>query len=90
MNTITINDYELNLIHGLLADEEIRLKKAYKILSKNGDNFENTKNYIEEVNKLRKKFTEIDDTEDYFEVADRIEDYNLDNKWIEVKECLKN
>ena len=85
MNTITINDYELNLIHGLLADEEIRLKKAYKILSKNGDNFENTKNYIEEVNKLRKKFTEIDDTEDYFEVADRIEDYNLDNKWIEVE-----
>lgn len=80
MKTITINDYELNLIHGLLADEEIRLKKAYKILSKNGDNFENTKNYIEEVNKLRKKFTEIDDTEDYFEVADRIEDYNLDNK----------
>jgi len=80
VNTITINDYELNLIHGLLADEEIRLKKAYKILSKNGDNFENTKNYIEEVNKLRKKFTEIDDTEDYFEVADRIEDYNLDNK----------
>ena len=80
MNTITINDYELNLIHGLLADEEIRLKKAYKILSKNGDNFENTKNYIEEVNKLRKKFTEIDDTEDYFEVADRIEDYSLSNK----------
>lgn len=80
MNTITINDYELNLIHGLLADEEIRLKKAYKILSKNGDKFENTKKYIEEVNKLRKKFTEIDDTEDYFEVADRIEDYNLDNK----------
>ena len=80
MNTLTINDYELNLIHGLLADEEIRLKKAYKILSKNGDNFENTKNYIEEVNKLRKKFTEIDDTEDYFEVADRIEDYSLDNK----------
>ena len=80
MNTITINDYELNLIHGLLADEEIRLKKAYKILSKNGDNFENTKNYIEEVNNLIKIFTEIDDTEDYFEVADRIEDYILDNK----------
>jgi hypothetical protein len=80
VNTITFNDHELNLIHGLLADEEIRLKKAYKILSKNGDNFENTKNYIEEVNKLRKKFTKIDDTEDYFEVFDRIEDYNLDNK----------
>lgn len=80
MNTIKLNDFELNLIHGLLADEEIRLKKAYKILSKNGDNFGNTKNYIEEVNKLRMKFTEIDDTEDYFEVADRIEDYSLDNK----------
>ena len=74
MKTIALSDFELNLIHGLLADEEIRLKKAYKILSKNGDNFENTKNYIEEVNKLRKKFTKIDDTEDYFEVADRVED----------------
>ena len=80
MKTIKLNDYELNLLHGLLADEEIRLKKAYKILSKNGDNFGNTKNYIEEVNKLRKKFTKIDDTEDYFEVTDRIEDYSLDNK----------
>lgn len=80
MKTIKLNDYELNLLHGLLADEEIRLKEAYKILSKNGDNFGNTKKYIEEVNKLRKKFTEIDDSEDYFEVADRIEDYNLDNK----------
>lgn len=80
MKTIKLNDYELNLLHGLLADEEIRLKKAYKILSKNGDNFGNTKNYIEQVNKLRMKFTEIDDTEDYFEVADRIEDYSLDNK----------
>lgn len=38
------------------------------------------KNYIKELNKLRKKFTKIDDTEDYFEVADRIEDYSLDNK----------
>lgn len=80
MKTIKLNDYELNLIHGLLADEEIRLKKAYKILSKNEDNFGNTKNYIEKINKLRKKFTKIDDTEDYFEVADRIEDYSLDAK----------
>lgn len=80
MKTIALSDFELNLIHGLLADEEMRLKKAYKILSDHEDIFENTKKYIEEVNKLRKKFTEIDDTEDYFEVADRIEDYNLDNK----------
>lgn len=80
MKTITLSDFELNLIHGLLVDEEIRLKKAYKILSGHEDIFENTKKYIEEVNKLRKKFTKIDDTEDYFEVADRIEDYSLDNK----------
>lgn len=80
MKTITLDDYELNLLHGLLADEEIRLKKAYKILSKNGDNFANTKNYIEEVNKLRMRFTNIDDTEDYFEVFNRIEDNSLDTK----------
>lgn len=29
---------------------------------------------------LKEKLSKIDDTEDYFEVADRIEDYNLDNK----------
>lgn len=80
MKTIKLNDYELNLIHGLLADEEIRLKKAYKILSKNGDNFGNTKNYIEEVNKLRMRFTNMDDTEDHFEVFDRIEENSLDTK----------
>lgn len=81
MKTITFNDYELNLLHGLLTDEEIRLKKAYKVLSNNGDNFANTKNYyIEEVNKLRMRFTNMDDTEDYFEVFDRIEDYSLDAK----------
>ncbi|MFR8744144.1 MAG: hypothetical protein ACLVEW_02830 [Peptoniphilus sp.] len=80
MNTIKLNDFELNLLHGLLTDEEIRLKKAYNILSGHEDIFENTKKYIEEVNKLRKKFTEIDDTEDYFEVFNRIEDNGLDTK----------
>lgn len=80
MKTLKLNDFELNLLHGLLADEEIRLKKAYKVLSGHEDIFENTKKYIEEVNKLRKKFTEIDDSEDYFEVFDRIADFSLDNK----------
>ena len=80
VKTIKLNDYELNLIHGLLADEEIRLKKAYKILSDHEDKFENTKKYIEEVNKLRMKFTKMDNSEDYFDVFDRIEDYSLDNK----------
>ena len=77
---LKLNDYELNLIHGLLADEEIRLKKAYKIISKNGDNFGNTKNYIEKVNKLRIKFSNMDDSEDYFEVFNRIEENSLDTK----------
>lgn len=85
MKTITLNDYELNLLHGLLTDEEIRLKKAYKVLLNNGDNFENTKNYTRKVNKLRMKFTEMDDTEDYFEVFNRIEGYGL-KKQIEVEE----
>lgn len=85
MKTIKLNDYELNLIHGLLVDEEIRLKKAYKIISKNGDNFGNTKNYIEKVNELRMKFTNMDDSEDYFEVFNRIEDNSLDKK-AEVEE----
>ena len=80
MKTIKLNEYELNLIHGLLADEEIRLKKAYKIISKNGDNFGNTKNYIEEVNKLRMRFTNMDESEDYFEVFNRIEENSLDTK----------
>lgn len=77
---LKLNDYELNLIHGLLADEEIRLKKAYKIISKNGDNFGNTKNYIEKVNKLRIKFSNMDNSEDHFEVFDRIEENSLDTK----------
>ena len=80
MKTIKLNDYELNIIHGLLADEEIRLKKAYKIISKNGDDFGNTKNYIEKVNKLRMKFSNMDDSEDYFEVFNRIEENSLDTK----------
>ena len=80
MKTIKLNDYEVNLIHGLLVDEEIRLKKAYKILSGHEDKFENTKNYIKELNKLRKKFTKMDNSEDYFEVFNRIEDYSLDTK----------
>lgn len=74
MKTIEFNDYEINLIHGLLVDEEIRLKEKIPILLiESGYNFDNTKAYVEEVKRLRRLFTKIDDTEDYFEVADRIE-----------------
>ena len=82
---ITLTDYELNLIHGLLVDEEIRLKEKISILLiESGYNFDNTKAYVEEVKRLRRLFTKIDDTEDYLEVFSRIEDYRLDK---EEKQC---
>lgn len=79
--TISLTDYEINLIHGLLADEEIRLEEKIPILLiESGYNFENTKAYFEEVKRLRRRFTKIDDTEDYLEVFSRIEDYKLDKE----------
>ncbi len=79
-------DYEINLIHGLLVDEEIRLKKKIPILLTEFDyDFDNAKAYVEEVKRLRKLFTKIDDTEDYLEVFSRIEDYRLDKEWRGVK-----
>lgn len=82
---ITLTDYELNLIHGLLVDEEIRLKEKIPILLAEFDyDLDNTKAYVEEVKRLRKLFTKIDDTEDYLEVFSRIEDYRLDK---EEKQC---
>lgn len=78
---ITLTDFELNLIHGLLVDEEIRLKEKMPILLAEFDyDFDNIKAYVEEVKRLRKLFTKIDDTEDYFEVFSRIEDYRLDKE----------
>ena len=83
--TIGFTDYAINLIHGLLVDEEIRLREKIPILLiESGYNFGNTKAYVEEVKRLRKLFTEIDDTEDYLEVFSRIEDYRLDK---EKKKC---
>lgn len=82
---INLTDYETNLIHGLLVDEEIRLKEKIPILLTEFDyDFDNTKAYVEEVKRLRKLFTKIDDTEDYLEVFSRIEDYRLDK---EEKQC---
>lgn len=82
---INLTDYEINLIHGLLVDEEIRLKEKIPILLTEFDyDFDNTKAYVEEVKRLRKLFTKIDDTEDYLEVFSRIEDYRLDK---EEKQC---
>ena len=79
-----LTDYEINLIHGLLVDEEIRLKEIPILLAEFDYDFDNTKAYVEEVKRLRKLFTKIDDTEDYLEVFSRIEDYRLDK---EEKQC---
>ena len=79
--TIDLTDYAINLIHGLLVDEEIRLKEKIPILLIESDyNFDNTKAYVEEVKRLRRRFTKIDNTEDYLEVFSRIEDYKLDKE----------
>lgn len=79
--TIGLTDYEINLMHGLLVDEEIRLKEKIPILLAEFDyDFDNTKAYVEEVKRLRKLFTKIDDTEDYLEVFSRIEDYRLERE----------
>ena len=57
---ITLTDYELNLIHGLLVDEEIRLKEKIPILLiESGYNFDNTKAYVEEVKRYRRLFRSI-------------------------------
>lgn len=79
--TISLTDYEINLIHGLLVDEEIRLKEKIPILLAEFDyDFDNVKAYVEEVKTLRKFFTHIDHSEDYLGVFSRIEDYKLDKE----------
>lgn len=81
VRTVAITDYSLNLIHGLLVDEEIRLKEKIPILlAETNYEFDNVKAYVEEVKRLRKFFTRIDNTEDYLEVFSRIEDYKLDKE----------
>lgn len=74
-------DYEINLIHGLLVDEEIRIEGVPPELTAwLGNNFDKIKNYMEEVKRLRKLFTKIDNTADYCGVFSRIEDYRLDKE----------
>lgn len=76
-----ITEYSANLIHGLLVDEEIRLKEKIPILLAEFDyDFDKTKAYVEEVKTLRKFFTHIDHSEDYLGVFSRIEDYKLDKE----------
>ena len=88
-NAHILTDYEINLIHGLLVDEEIRLREKMPILLAEFDyDFDNTKAYVEEVKRLRKLFTKIDDTEDCLEVFSRIKDYRLDKEEKQWKHWL--
>lgn len=74
-----LKDEQINLIHGLLVDEEIRLSQKLPILLKNTSiECDNVKAYFEEVKKLRKIFTEMDKSEDFLNVFGRIEEYGLD------------
>lgn len=77
----SLTDYEINIIHGLLVDEELRIEGVPPELTAwLGHNFDKIKNYMEEVKRLRKLFTKIDNTEDYCGVFSRIEDYGLDKE----------
>ena len=78
---IGISEYSANLIHGLLVDEEIRLKEKIPTLLAEFDyDFDKTKEYVEEVKMLRKFFTRIDISKDPLGVYSRIEDYRLDKE----------
>lgn len=77
----SLTDYEINIIHGLLVDEELRINGVPPELTAWLEhNFDEIKNYTEDVKKLRKLFTKIDNTEDYGDVFSRIEDYGLDKE----------
>lgn len=76
-----ISNEQINLIHGLLVDEEIRLGQRLQILLNNTSiECDNVKAYFEEVKKLRKIFTEMDKSEDLLDVFGRIEEYGLEDE----------
>ena len=75
---INLKEHEINIIHGLLVDEEIRLKEKILALFEKYDDFGNVEIYAENIKRLRIFFTKIDDTEDFLEVFNRIKEYKLD------------
>lgn len=73
------SDYQLNLLHGILVEEERKANRNLEILSSKGDNkFANTKKAFKEVKRLRRLLTVMDDSSDYFGAFKRIEEYELD------------
>ncbi len=72
------SDYQLNLLHGILVEEEKRVNKIEALLPKTSTNWTNTKRSFNEVKKLRRALTVMDDSSDYFGAFERIEEYGLD------------
>ena len=72
------SDYQLNLLHGILVEEEKRVNEIEALLPKTSTNWANTKRSFNEVRRLRRALTVMDDSNDYFGVFERIEEYGLD------------
>lgn len=72
------NDYQLNLLHGILVEEEKKVNEIEALLPKTSTNWANTKKSFNEVKRLRRTLTVMDDSNDYFGVFERIEEYGLD------------
>lgn len=75
---IKLNDFELNLIHGLLVNEEKNVNNTTKILVEKGGHYNNFKYYVDSLKDLRNRFTQMDDTEDLCGAFERIDAYKLD------------
>ena len=85
---IKLNDFELNLIHGLLVNEEKTINNVTKKLVEKGGHYNNFKYYIDSLKDLRNRFTQMDDTEDLLGAFERIEEYKLDEDQ-NIQEQLK-
>ena len=85
---IKLNDFELNLIHGLLVNEENNVNNTTKILVEKDGHYNNFKYYVDSLKDLRNRFTQMDDTEDLCGAFERIEAYKLDEDQ-NIQEQLK-
>ena len=76
--TIALNDYQINLLHSLLVNEEINLSERIPIVViEHNYKIEEAMDYVREVESLRRRFTKLDDGEDYQEVFSKISDYKI-------------
>lgn len=75
---IELNDYQINLLHSLLVNEEINLSERIPIVvMEHNYKIEEAMDYVREVESLRRRFTKLDDGEDYQGVFSKISDYKI-------------